>query len=164
MIYYILVSVLILLLYFYISHFISYKYLKNNILKEKRWDLNICCGKTDGGGINADIFKHKDIPNFIEIQNIYKLPFKNKQFDKVLCSHTIEHVDSPKDFFEELQRVGYEVTLVIPPLYDITAVLNFFEHKWIFLSFKKRHHKLPNHIRLPFSKYIQKKIGQINHA
>ncbi len=164
MLYYIIIGIFGILLYFQLSHYISYNVLKTRILKERKWDLNICCGKTDGGGVNADIFRHMDVPNFIQVNDIYNLPFDNKQFDKVLCSHTMEHVDDPEGFFSELQRVGNEVTLVIPPLYDTTAALNFFEHKWIFLTFKKKHHKLPAYIKLPLSRFYQKNFGQINHA
>jgi ubiquinone/menaquinone biosynthesis C-methylase UbiE len=97
------------------------------------------------------------------IKDIYKLPFETGQFDTVLCSHTIEHVDYPGRFFKELQRIGKKVTIVIPPLYDATAALNIFEHKYIFLSFKKMHHRLPKHAKLPLASFIQKRIGQINH-
>ena len=130
-----------IILYSAISHIISYHYLKNKILKSQKWDMNICCGKTDGGGLNVDIYKHKDVPNFKLVKDIYKLPFRDNEFKTVLCSHTIEHVDNPEAFFDELQRVAEEVTIVIPPLYDISAVLNIFEHNWIFLSFKKKHSK-----------------------
>lgn len=56
--------------YLILANFLSYRILKNKTLKSRKWDLNICCGKTDGGGINADIKKHKDVPNFILIKNI----------------------------------------------------------------------------------------------
>jgi hypothetical protein len=72
----------------WVIHYISYFYLKKRILAKHRWDLNICCGKTDGGGINADIFKHEDVPNFVFIENIYRLPFADKEFDRYLFSHT----------------------------------------------------------------------------
>jgi len=151
--------------YIWLSHFISYSILKKRILKQKKWDLNICCGKTDGGGINADIVKHRnDLPNFRLIENINKLPFKTGQFDNVLCSHTIEHVDDPKRFFQELNRIGKNVTVVIPPLYDISAVLNILEHKHIFLSFKKKHQHLPTFIKLPLAAFTQKYLGQINRG
>jgi ubiquinone/menaquinone biosynthesis C-methylase UbiE len=149
--------------YCMLTHFISYRILKNRILKRQEWDLNICCGQTDGGGINADIVEPKGIPNFRLVKDIYKLPFETGQFDTVLCSHTIEHVDSPEGFFQELQRVGKQVTIVIPPLYDVTAALNIFEHKYIFLSFKKEHRRLPKHVKLPLASFIQRRIGQINH-
>jgi hypothetical protein len=139
---------------------LSYKVLNKIIFNSKKWELNICCGKTDGGGVNADIYKHKDVPNFVKLNDIYTLPFRDKEFKTVLCSHTMEHVDDPTEFFKELERVGEEVTLVLPPLYDIAANLNVVEHKWIFLSFKKKHSVLPRYIKLPFSRTIHKKIGQ----
>jgi ubiquinone/menaquinone biosynthesis C-methylase UbiE len=149
--------------YCILTHFISYRILKKRILRRQKWDLNICCGQTDGGGINADIVEQKGVPTFFLIKNIYKLPFETGQFDTVLCSHTIEHVDYPDRFFKELQRVGKQVTIVIPPLYDTTAALNIFEHKYIFLSFKKEHHRLPKYAKLPLAASIQQRIGQINH-
>lgn len=151
-------------LFGWFANYFSYKILKTKIFKSQEWDLNICCGKTDGGGINADIFKYLEVPNFVQVDDIYNLPFKNKQFTSVLCSHTMEHVENPKLFFSELSRIGKEVTIVIPPFYDLAAMLNFMEHKWIFLSFNKKHTKLPAYIRLPFSGVIQKKFGQRLHA
>ena len=139
-----------------VTHYISYFYLKNRIISNQRWDLNICCGKTDGGGLNADIFKHEDVPNFVFIEDIYHLPFAEKEFDRILCSHTIEHVEDPALFYKELTRVGREVTLVMPPIWDVCAVFNVFEHKWIFLSFKKVHISLPKYIKLSASSFIQK--------
>ncbi|MEX0778859.1 MAG: methyltransferase domain-containing protein [Balneolales bacterium] len=145
---------------FYITNKLSYGYLKRRILERQKWDLNICCGKTDGGGINADIYEHDSIPNFVLTENIYDLPFKDKQFKSILCSHTIEHVDDPYRFYQELNRIGENVVLVIPPLWDISAVFNALEHRWIFLSFKKEHKTLPPHIRLPFSQSVHKRFGQ----
>jgi len=145
-------------------HILSYGILKKRILKRQQWGLNICSGKTDGGGVNADIVKHIEVNNFVSVKDIYNLPFENKQFKTVICSHTIEHVDDPKRFFKELQRVGEKVTLVIPPLWDPLAVLNVVEHQWVFLSFKKEHTELPNYVRLPLSKRIQERFGQRIHA
>jgi SAM-dependent methyltransferase len=160
----ILYILLIILCYTLLTRILSYYLLKNNIMNGVRWDLNICCGKVDGGGINADIYQHKDLPRFKLIDDIYRLPFGDKQFRRVLCSHTIEHVDDPEAFYRELCRVGEEVTIVIPPLYDIFAVLNILEHKWIFLSFRKKHHKLPPFVPLPLSAPVQRKFGQRNKA
>lgn len=36
-------------------HILSYIGLKRRNLNRQTWDLNICSGKTDGGGVNADI-------------------------------------------------------------------------------------------------------------
>ncbi len=155
----ILAIIIVIYLLIWSLNYISYFILKNRILKLKKWGLNICCGKTNGNGINADIIKHKQLPNFV-IVDVYSLPFKDNQFETVLSSHTIEHLTDPDCFYKELQRVGNNVTLVIPPLWDISAVLNVLEHRWIFLSFRKVHNDLPRYVPLPLSKFIQKYFGQ----
>lgn len=139
---------------------LSYNYLKNNIISKQNWDLNICCGKTGCGIVNADIVKHSDVPNFVQLNDIYNLPFSEYQFEEILCSHTIEHVDDPIKFHRELSRIGKKVTYLVPPVWDITAAFNIFEHRWLFITMKKQHHELPPHIRLPFSNTYQKYFGQ----
>lgn len=142
----------------------SYRYLKQRIVQRQTWDLNICCGKTDGGGINADIVQHQNLPNFVRIVDPYDLPFEDNQFRTVLCSHTIEHVEDPERFMRELQRVGCDVTLVLPPLWDLSAALNILEHRWIFLTFRKEHNRLPPRVRLPLARLVQRYFGQRIHA
>ncbi len=145
-------------------HQVSYRIVKNRILKRQKWGLNICCGRTDGGGVNADIFAHAELPRYQHLEDIYRLPFADKQFDSVLCSHTLEHVEDPDRFFEELSRVGRQVTLVLPPLWDITAALNFFEHRWVFLTLKKVHNTPPRRVRLPLARTVQRLLGQRIHS
>jgi len=143
---------------------LSYRILKKRILRKRKWDLNICCGKMDGGGINADIIPHANVPRFVQIDSVYSLPFRDHEFETVLCSHTMEHVEDPTAFFKELTRIGKQVTIVLPPLWDLAGTLNIFEHRWIFLSFKKEHHRLPRHVRLPLSRTVQRILGQRIHA
>lgn len=159
-----IIAVLIISLYILLANYFSYYLGKRRILNGQKWDLNICCGKTDGGGLNVDIIRHKELPRFKQVDNIYDLPFEDKEFDTVLSSHTIEHVDDPIQFYTELQRVGKKVTLVVPPLYDLAAVFNILEHKWIFLTFRKRHHTLPRFTKLPFANVFQRLFGQRNNA
>lgn len=152
---------LALVIYLVIAHFVSYSVIKRRVVKSRKWDLNICSGRTDGGGVNADIKKYIDLPNFVIIKNAYKLPFKDKQFDYVLCSHTIEHVEDPEAFYRELKRVGNHVVLLTPPLLDLGAVLNITEHRSIFLSFKTLHTDFPKFIPMPLGKWYQKNFGQL---
>lgn len=152
--------ILLLIGYMFLSNIISYRLMKKRVLESQVWDLNICCGKTDGGGVNADIVKHSSVPNFVIVDDIYNLPFRNKYFGTVLCSHTIEHVEDPEKFYHELVRIGKRVKIVVPPLWDVTAALNILEHKWIFITLKKEHSTLPYFIKLPFSNLIQKIFGQ----
>lgn len=145
---------------FVFLHWYSYRLLKTEIISRQRWDLNICCGSVDGGGINADIVRHSDLPNFVLLDSIYKLPFADGQFDTVLCSHTAEHVEYPQRFDRELRRVGKKVVYILPPLWDIGAALNVFEHRWLMLTVRKVHSTLPPRIPLPFARRLQARIGQ----
>jgi SAM-dependent methyltransferase len=142
----------------------SYRFLKGRILKKRKWGLNICCGRTDGGGINADIVRHAEVPRFQRIDDIYRLPFQDGQFDSVLCSHTLEHVEDPDRFYVELCRVGRQVVLVLPPLWDVSAALNLLEHRWIFLTWRKVHEFPPRRIRLPLARALQQRLGQRIHS
>lgn len=141
-------------------HWYSYHYQKRSIISRRSWDLNISCGATDGGGINADIVRHADIANFVLIDDIYHLPFAEGQFGTVLCSHTAEHVDDPARFDLELRRVGREVTYILPPLWDLAAALNVREHKWLFLTLRKVHRRLPSRVPLPLARRLHARVGQ----
>jgi SAM-dependent methyltransferase len=141
-------------------HWYSYRSLKHTIIGRQRWDLNVCCGRIDGGGPNSDIVKHDDIPNFVQLDNIYRLPFADAQFEAVLCSHTVEHIDYPQRFDRELRRVGKNVVYILPPIWDLAAALNIWEHKWQILSVRKVHRQLPPRVPLPFARRLQARIGQ----
>lgn len=140
---------------------LSYRILKPRLIKQQQWDLNICCGNTSVGRVNADIVVQPGVKNFMLIPDIYQLPFKDGEFDEVLCSHTLEHVEDPQAFWDELNRVSKRVTLILPPLWDVAAVLNIFEHRWIFLTFKKAHTTLPRYIRFAFAHYYQERFGHV---
>lgn len=38
--------------------------------------------------------------------NQYPLPFKDNEFDFVICSHILEHITDPATFLKEVQRIG----------------------------------------------------------
>ena len=147
----------------YLLNLVSYTVIKRRILTRQKWDLNICCGRTDGGGVNADIVRHHAVPTLVLV-DVYHLPFQRDQFNTVLCSHTIEHVTDPEGFYRELTRVGRHVTLVIPPLWDLSAAFNILEHRWLFLSLRKEHDLLPPYVELPLAAFIQERLGQRIHA
>ncbi|MFA6088256.1 MAG: methyltransferase domain-containing protein [Candidatus Woesearchaeota archaeon] len=155
----ILVLTGIVILGFFLN-WLDYKFMKKRYLESEKFDLNICCGNTSCEGVNADIVK-RDVSKFVLVKNIYKLPFKDKQFKNTICSHTLEHIDNPKKFFDELRRVSKNVTILVPPLWDFGCMINIWEHRLQFLTFTSRHkNKLPKFFYLPFSKTFQKKLGQ----
>jgi hypothetical protein len=148
-----------LLVYLLLANILDYIILKNYYFKRQKWGLNICCGNTDGGGVNADIIK-RSVPNFILIENIYKLPFKDKEFKDAICSHTMEHVDDPDRFYKELKRISENVVLLVPPIWDLASLGAFREHKWQFLTLRTKYfNNLPRKFKLPWWWY-QKKFGQ----
>jgi len=140
-------------------NYVTSSALRKNIISRKEWDLNICCGKTDGGGINVDIFPHIDVPNFLHIEDVYNLPFQDESFESVLCCSTIAQVDDPQRFYDEMKRVGREVTLVVTPIWDICTAFNIFKRRHVFLTCKKVHTDLPMSFRLPLAKTIQSIFG-----
>ncbi len=56
-----------------------------------------------------------------------KFPFKNKEFDYIICSHVLEHVDNVELFISELQRVGKKGYLEFPTVY-YDYIFNFEVH------------------------------------
>lgn len=62
-----------------------------------------------------------------------KFPFGNQEFDYVICSHVLEHVDDVDDFLSEIQRVGKKGYLEFPTIY-YDYIYNFPEHKLFLLE------------------------------
>lgn len=66
-----------------------------------------------------------------KVADINHLPFENKSYDFVYCSHVLEHVDNPSRACEELMRVGKRGYLETPSL--MTDVLFSWAkgmHRW----------------------------------
>lgn len=145
----------------WLGNFLSYRLIKDRVLRERRWDYNICCGTTDGGGINADIMQHGPVSRFELVEEVTALPHADASFEHVLCSHTLEHVDDPQAMFDELRRVGRHVTVLVPPLWDLAGSLNPFEHRVIFLTLRSRHdNRLPRFITYVPGRWLQRLWGQ----
>lgn len=61
------------------------------------------------------------------------MPFKDKEFDYVICCHVVEHVDNPAKFLDELSRVGKSGYLEAPSLIGEFLVPKG-SHKWVLLD------------------------------
>lgn len=61
-------------------------------------------------------------------------PFQDNEFDYVICSHVLEHVDNPDLFLKEMQRVAKRGYLEFPTLY-YDFLYNFPEHTML-LNYK----------------------------
>ena len=108
--------------------------LKNN----KNWKiLDIGCGYSanEYSTIIADVkdlsdfYKNKD---FIKI-NEKKLPFKDKEFDFIISSHVIEHVEDFEFFIKELERISKRGYIELPTRFaDNLIHENKYDHIWWF--------------------------------
>jgi SAM-dependent methyltransferase len=93
--------------------------------------LNLSCGHTSYGDINADIIE-REVPNFQLIEPNAPLPFADKQFAAVYSAHTLEHVENPNALMDELERVADLVLVVLPPIWYFYTWNP--AHKWIPLN------------------------------
>ena len=71
---------------------------------------------------------------FVEA-NIQSLPFKKSQFDTVVCTHTLEHVQDIFTALIELRRVTKKRLIIVVPKqrpyrYTFNLHLHFFPYAW----------------------------------
>jgi ubiquinone/menaquinone biosynthesis C-methylase UbiE len=65
------------------------------------------------------------------------LPFKDKEFDYLICCHVVEHVDDPAKFLTELSRVGNAGYLEAPSLIGEFLIPKA-SHKWVLLELNNK--------------------------
>ncbi len=114
----------------------SKQYIDNQIEKNKNWNiLDIGCGYTAHEKASvicdvqdlSDFYKNK---KFIKLES-KKLPFKDKEFDFVIASHVIEHVEDVSFFIKELERVSSKGYIELPTsLEDNLVFENKNDHVW----------------------------------
>ena len=111
----------------------------NNILKKNsNWKIaDIGCGYR--ANVNAtviadiqDLSDYYSDRKFIKI-NEKKLPFKDKEFDFVIASHVIEHIEDFEFFIRELERISFKGYIELPSrLGDNLIFENATDHIWWF--------------------------------
>jgi len=112
----------------------------NKILeKENSWKvLDIGCGYSANENASTiadiqDLSKFYKDRNFIKITND-KLPFKDKEFDFVISSHVIEHVENFENFIKELERISTKGYIELPTRFADNLIFeNKNDHIWWFV-------------------------------
>ena len=66
-----------------------------------------------------------------------KLPFKDKEFDYVICNQVLEHVEHPEAFVKELCRVARRGYIETPRLLG-EYLFPKKSHKWVILDIDKK--------------------------
>ena len=116
----------------------SINFVNNVLSKNTNWKiLDIGCGYSanKNATVIADIQDLSDFykgRNFITISG-KRLPFKDKEFDFVIASHVIEHVEDFEFFVKELERISTKGYIELPSrLGDNLVFENRNDHIWWF--------------------------------
>ena len=115
-------------------------YIVNGIFKDnKNWKiLDIGCGYSANEYADViadvqDLSSHYKERKFVRI-NEKKLPFKNKEFDFVIASHVIEHVENFEFFIKELERISDKGYIELPTRFADNLIFeNKKDHIWWFV-------------------------------
>ena len=114
----------------------SKKYIQSLLSENKNWKiLDIGCGYSANEYANT-ICDIQDLSEFYKDKNFIRLegeslPFENNQFDFVIASHVIEHVNDFKNFISELERVSKKGYIELPSkLEDNLVFENKKDHLW----------------------------------
>ena len=114
----------------------SKKYIDNLIEQNPNWNvLDVGCGYTAHKKANVicdiqDLSKFYKDKKFIKLES-KKLPFKDKEFDFVITSHVIEHVEDVDFFIKELQRISSKGYIELPTILEDNLVFeNKNDHLW----------------------------------
>ena len=116
----------------------SINFVNKTLAKNNNWNiLDIGCGYTPNK--NATIIADKqNLANHYKDKNLVrilekKLPFKDKEFDFVIASHVIEHVEDFEFFIKELERISSRGYIELPSrLGDNLVFENKNDHIWWF--------------------------------
>jgi len=114
-------------------------FVNDTLSKNTNWKiLDIGCGYRANkyASVIADVLDLSDFykeKKFIRIKD-KKLPFKDKEFDFVIASHVIEHVEDFEFFLKELERISTKGYIELPTrLGDNLVFENKTDHIWWFI-------------------------------
>ena len=114
----------------------SKAFIENTLSLNSSWNiLDIGCGYRASKYANVvcdvqDLSKYYPKKTFIKL-NEKKLPFKDKEFDFVIASHVLEHVDDIEFFISELERVSQQGYIELPTMLEDNLVFeNKKDHIW----------------------------------
>tara|TARA_B100000579_G_C22544326_1_gene716781 strand:- start:142 stop:756 length:615 start_codon:yes stop_codon:yes gene_type:complete len=114
----------------------SKQYIDSQLKLNPNWKiLDIGCGYTahENATVICDI---QDLSNFYKDKKFIRLenktlPFKDKEFDFVIASHVIEHVEDVEYFIRELQRISSKGYIELPTILEDNLVFeNKNDHLW----------------------------------
>ena len=148
----------------------SIRHVTNILENNPKWKiLDIGCGYRPHPNANViadiqDFSKFYKDKKFVQIKE-KNLPFKDKEFDFVISSHVIEHVEDFEFFIKELERISSKGYIELPTrLGDNLVFENKNDHIWWFyfddveniLKASKRNQLLDPFITVSTAKLFEK--------
>ena len=114
----------------------SKEFIDNLLKNNTSWNvLDIGCGYKphDSASVICDVQDFSKLyadKKFVRLQE-KSLPFKDKEFDFVIASHVLEHVEDPHFFIKELERVSAKGYIELPTILEDNLVFeNKNDHLW----------------------------------
>ena len=114
----------------------SKKFIDETLSSNSDWNiLDIGCGYNANKFANV-ICDVQDLSNYYQNKKFTKLiekklPFKDKEFDFVVASHVMEHVEDVEFFIKELERVSKQGYIELPTMLEDNLVFeNKKDHLW----------------------------------
>ena len=114
----------------------SKSFIEKSLSLNSRWNiLDIGCGYGANKYASVicdvqDLSKHYPNKKFVRLLE-KKLPFQDKEFDFVIASHVMEHVNDVEFFIKELERVSKKGYIELPTkLEDNLVFENKKDHLW----------------------------------
>ena len=145
-------------------------FVNNTLSKNTDWKiLDIGCGyrANKHASVLADVQDLSDFykqKRFIKI-NEKRLPFEDKEFDFVIASHVVEHVEDFEFFLKELERISTKGYIELPTrLGDNLVFENKTDHIWWFtyddnnnlITVSKRNQLIDPFITVSIAKIFEK--------
>ena len=114
----------------------SKKFIEETLSSNSGWNiLDIGCGYNANKFANVicdvqDLSNHYSNKKFTKLIE-KKLPFNDKEFDFVIASHVMEHVEDVEYFIKELERVSKQGYIELPTMLEDNLVFeNKKDHLW----------------------------------
>ncbi|WP_415323923.1 class I SAM-dependent methyltransferase [Candidatus Pelagibacter sp. Uisw_127] len=114
----------------------SKKFIEETLSFNVGWNiLDIGCGYNANKFANVicdvqDLSSHYPNKKFTKLVE-KKLPFSNKEFDFVIASHVMEHVEDVEFFIKELERISKQGYIELPTMLEDNLVFeNKKDHLW----------------------------------
>ena len=114
----------------------SKKFIDETLSSNSGWNiLDIGCGYNANKFANVicdvqDLSNHYQNKKFTKLIE-KKLPFKDKEFDFVVASHVMEHVEDVEFFIKELERISKQGYIELPTMLEDNLVFeNKNDHLW----------------------------------